>query len=87
MLDGFILVPKIQDEPWYLNIPKEGVKCWVKDSLRDVKEERDRESSDTRTVCGYDPIEEMPFITERLSWPYAIPVDPKLRLPNGAIVL
>jgi hypothetical protein len=80
-------VAEVQDELWYLNIPKEGVECWVADCLGSLKEEMDGGQSDTRIVYSYEPRVEMRFETDGLSWAYAIPVDPALRLPNGAITL
>ena len=95
-LDKALLGTEVQDEPWYHNIPKEGVDCWVDDDS-DVEAARDAVESSTRTVYSYDPSEDMPFEAlmddalfspyNMLRWKYAIPVDPALRLPNGAIIL
>jgi hypothetical protein len=92
---GESVAEEVVTEPWYHNIPKEGVECWVSDSLSEVEKEMDEENDDTRIVCGYEPSEDMPFEALRygrlldpdnmIVWTYAIPVDPDLRLPNGAI--
>jgi hypothetical protein len=73
--------------PWYYNIPKEGVECWVEDTEGYVRAERDRACEATAIVYSYDSTVIMRFGEDRLSWTYAIPVDPDLRLPNGAITL
>ena len=74
-------------ETWYLNIPEEGVECWVEDSERKVRAERDEDYEDTIIVYRYDSSVDMRFDTNVYRWKYAIPVDPELRLPNGLIVL
>ena len=83
--------------PWYENIPKEGIECWVEDIGDLVREERDKAHHDTRTVYGYDSSEHQPFKALMLNrglapdnmigWTYAIPVDADLRLPDGKITL
>jgi hypothetical protein len=74
--------------PWYHNIPKEGVECWVEDTEGYVRAERDKACEDTAIVYSYDSTVIRRFGAEgRLSWKYAIPVDPNLRLPDGEIVL
>ena len=86
---GTEVVNEVVTEPWYLNIPKEGVECWVDDREADVKKERDGEYDDegTRIVYSYDSSRRLQFITDGFAWKYAIPVDPNLRLPNGEITL
>ena len=73
--------------PWYLNIPANGVECWVEDSEKRVRAERDEDCKVTSIVNSYDSSQAMRFDTDCYRWRYAIPVDPKLRLPNGAITL
>jgi hypothetical protein len=95
---GESVAEEVVTEPWYHNIPKEGVECWVDDARGTVTKERDAGYYSTRTVYNYNPNEDMPFEAlvfrgrfddpdNMVDWKYAIPVDPNLRLPNGAITL
>ena len=80
-------VSKKQVGPWYLNIPKEGVKCWIGDSRKEVRGAVGAGHNIT-TVYNYDTnCDHAPFSSMYSHWKYAVPIDPKLRLPNGAIVL
>jgi len=86
-------VDKAQIGPWYLNIPKKGVECWIADN-EDAMQVRMNSPDRIRKVVGYTPNKALPFTAIAVNtndvtvgWSHAIPVDPRLRLPNGAITL
>ena len=80
-------VAELQDEPWYLHIPKEGVECWIGDTRTYIDRAVGDSYCSMTTVYSYEPSSACPFEANTSVWTYAIPVDPKLRLPNGAITL
>ena len=57
-------------EPWYLNIPPEGVKCYVSDVNATPFA-----SSSTSIVTEYDPNLLYPFRSGGSGWKYATPVN------------
>ena len=82
-------VSKEQVAPWYLNIPVPGVMCYVDDEEHICRSDLHNKSSAVRRIFSFDEGE---FVSightgMSLGYNYAIPVDPKLRLPNGQIFL
>jgi hypothetical protein len=73
--------------PWYENIPAGGVLCWRSDCMEDLYNQmRDAARGDAYLIYNYGADDAYPF-QHYCWWRYAIPVDPNLRLPNGAITL
>jgi hypothetical protein len=73
--------------PWYENIPAGGVLCWRSDCMEDLYNQmRDAARGDACRIYDYYAGVQRPF-QHCCWWKYAIPVDPALRLPNGAITL
>ena len=54
-------------EPWYLNIPKEGIECYVSD-------DEPNPSSGNLLIRGYDSEYNYPFRSDLVGWKYATPV-------------
>jgi hypothetical protein len=80
-----LLGTEVQDEPWYENIPAGGVLCWRSDCMEDLYNQmRDAARGDACLIYYYNADNNYPF-QHYCEWKYAIPVDPDLRLPNGAI--
>ena len=63
-------------EPWYLNIPPEGVECYVSDvNATPSYEMYGCASSSTSIVTEYDPNLLHPFRSSGSGWKYATPVN------------
>ena len=63
-------------EPWYLNIPEGGVKCYVSDvNATPSYEMYGCASSNTATVTKYDESHLYPFTGRLEDWKYATPVN------------
>jgi hypothetical protein len=79
--------------PWYENIPTDGVLCYIADYEGEVMEDCEEDSTEKRKVTSYNRSYGLftangPTGADKtFEWKYAIPVDPALRLPNGAITL
>ena len=58
------------EEPWYLNIPKGGVECYVSDFNSNPAAH-----NTTRLVRRYDPHFYGPFRSDLSGWKYATPVN------------
>jgi hypothetical protein len=55
-------------EPWYLNIPKGGIKCYVSDHVPNP-------SSGNLLIREYDSEFDFPFRSNLVRWKYATPVN------------
>ena len=63
-------------EPWYLNIPLGGVKCYVSDvNATPAYEVYGCASSNTATVTHYDTHFSAPFRSNYSGWKYATPIN------------
>ena len=58
-------------EPWYLNIPPEGVECYVSDDSPDPY----LGLNTTGLITEYDQSFLMPFRSNNLRWKYATPIN------------
>ena len=62
-------------EPWYLNIPPEGVECYVSD----VDPKPCLTLNSKRLITGYEHGSSMPFRCPQNDWKYAAPINERPR--------
>ena len=82
------LEDSLAEEPWYLNIPPEGVICYTDDRETIVHSDVIGGSDFKHTILWFHNDEFLSrsiYSGEIVTWNYAIPVDPRLRLPNGQV--